>query len=75
VFVLGVIRHWLTKDFVYKEAVLEFVEIEGAKTRENIGGIVLELLHKLDIKCKLLSITTDSVFNNETLIDAIKDSL
>ena len=54
------IRHWLTEDFTYKEAVLEFVEIERAKTRENMGGIVLELLHKLDIECKLLSITTDS---------------
>jgi len=48
--ILGIIRYWLTEDFVYKEAVLEFIEIEGAKTGENIGGIVLELLHELDIK-------------------------
>jgi hypothetical protein len=34
----------LTEDFVYKERVLEFAEIEGPKSGENIAGIVLELL-------------------------------
>ncbi len=69
------IRHWLTEDFVYKEAVLEFVEIEGAKSRENISEIVLELLHELNIKCKLLLITSNSTLNNETLIDKVDISL
>ena len=30
----AVIGHWLSEDFVYKEAVLEFAEIEGTKTGE-----------------------------------------
>ena len=69
------IRHQLIKDFAYKEAILEFVEIEGVKSRENIGRIVLELLYKLNIKCKLLLITRDNTLNNKTLIDEVKVSL
>jgi hypothetical protein len=46
----------LTEDFVYKEVLLEFIEVEEPKSRENIGRILLELLYKLDIEYKLLSI-------------------
>jgi hypothetical protein len=42
--ILTVIGHWLTEDFVYKERVLEFIEIDGAKSGENMAGIVIELL-------------------------------
>ncbi|KAN0072167.1 hypothetical protein V8E54_009896 [Elaphomyces granulatus] len=61
--------HWLSEDFVYKEAVLEFAEIEGTKTGENMGGMVLALLQELNIETKLLSITGDNASNNETLMD------
>jgi hypothetical protein len=73
--ILAVIGHWLTEDFVYKEALLEFTEVEGVKSRENIGGILLELLHELDIEYKLLSITGDSTSNNKTLIDEVNTGL
>jgi len=73
--ILAIIGHWLTEDFVYKESVLEFAEIEGVKSGENISGIVLELLHELDIEYKLLSITADNTSNNETLIDSIENGL
>jgi hypothetical protein len=57
--ILAVIGHWLMENFVYKETVLEFVEVEGVKSGENMSGIVLELFYELDIECKLLSITAD----------------
>ncbi len=73
--VLAVIGHWLTEDFVYKDAVLEFKEIEGAKSGENMARIVFELLHELDIKSKVLSITSDNTSNNETLVEEFHSSL
>jgi len=73
--ILAIIGHWLTEDFVYKEAVLEFKEIEGVKSGENMARIVFELLHELDIKYKLLSITGDNASNNETLIEGLNFSL
>jgi len=42
--ILAVVGHWLTEDFIYKERVLEFIEIDGAKSRENIAIIVMDLL-------------------------------
>jgi hypothetical protein len=47
------------------------MEIEGTRSGENMGGIVLDLLDKLDIGCKLLSITCDNAGNNETLINEV----
>jgi hypothetical protein len=65
----------LSEDFVYKEAVLEFAEIEGTKTGENMGGMVLALLQELNIETKLLSITGDNASNNETLMDTVENRL
>lgn len=48
-----------------------FIEVERPKSRENIGRILLELLYKLDIEYKLLSITGNSISNNKTLIDKV----
>ena len=42
--ILAIIGHWLTEDFIYKEKVLEFIEIKGPKSGENIAGIVIDLL-------------------------------
>jgi hypothetical protein len=73
--ILAVIGHWLTEDFVYKERVLEFIEIDRAKSRENIAGIVIELLQELDINDKVISITGDNASNNETLVNIVESSL
>ncbi len=70
--ILAIIGHWLTENFEYKEALLEFIEIEGPKSGENIGGIVLDLLCELDIESKLLSITGDSVSNNKSLMSEVE---
>jgi hypothetical protein len=73
--ILGVIGHWLTEDFEYKEALLEYAEIEGPKSGENMGAIVLQLLDELDLERKLLSITADNASNNETLMDEVETGL
>jgi hypothetical protein len=73
--ILAVIGHWLTEDFVYKERVLEFIEIDRAKSRENIAGIVIELLQELNINDKVISITSNNASNNETLVNIVESSL
>jgi hypothetical protein len=67
--ILAVIGHWLSEDFVYKEAVLEFAEIEPE------GGMVLDLLQELNTEIKLFSITGDNTSNNETLMDTVENGL
>ena len=65
----------MTKDFEYKEVVLEFTEIEGHKSRENMARIILDLLCELDIESKLISITSDTTSNNKTLVEEVETGL
>jgi hypothetical protein len=50
---------------------LEFIEIQGPYTGENIAGIVLEVLKELGISTKLITITSDNAGNNDTLVDEV----
>jgi hypothetical protein len=66
--ILGVIGHWLTEDFEYRERVLEFREIIGVHSGENMAEMVADVLKELDIERKLLTITGDNASNNETMV-------
>jgi hypothetical protein len=65
---LGVIGHWMTADFQYREQVLEFAEISGAHTGENMADMLHKTLVELGIERKLLTITADNASNNQTLV-------
>ena len=34
--ILGIIGHWLTEDFKYKERILDFTELHGIHSGENL---------------------------------------
>ena len=38
--ILGIIGHWLTEDFLYKERVLEFIELQGIHSGENLATAI-----------------------------------
>jgi hypothetical protein len=65
--ILGVIGHWLTPDFGYRERVLKFSEISGSHSGENMAEQLQRMLAELQIENKLLTITADNASNNETL--------
>jgi hypothetical protein len=69
--ILGVIGHWLTADFEYKEQVLEFAELHGAHSGENMAELLNIMLIELKIECKLLTITGDNATSNETLVSEL----
>jgi hypothetical protein len=62
--ILGIVGHWLTEDFVYREKVLEFTELHGPHSGENLAAAVEILLIELNLEHKLLSITGDNASNN-----------
>src|SRR5947208_1360715 len=47
--VLDVVGHWLTQEFKYKERVLEFKELEGVHSGENMAQAVDALLEELGL--------------------------
>jgi hypothetical protein len=65
--ILGVIGHWLTPDFKYQGRVLEFSELSGSHSGENLAEVLQKMLVELQIEEKLLTITADNASNNETL--------
>jgi hypothetical protein len=73
--IIGIIGHWLTEEFEYREKVLEFKELRGPHSGENLAAAVHELLIELDLEQKLISITGDNASNNESMADLISQSL
>jgi hAT family C-terminal dimerisation region/Domain of unknown function (DUF4413) len=73
--ILGVMGHWLTADFEKKEKLLEFIEIEGIHSGENLSEVLVVMLEELEIAAKLLTITGDNAGNNGTLCEFLQTAL
>ncbi|KAJ5195546.1 uncharacterized protein N7498_008984 [Penicillium cinerascens] len=70
---MGIIGHWITPEFEKRDELLEFTEINGPHSRENLAEVVLKMLAELDIAPKLLTIIGDNTANNGTLCDSLHD--
>jgi hypothetical protein len=68
---IGIIGHWLTPDFVYREKVLDFAELRGIYSGENLATVVFNLLSELNLQKKLLVITGDNASNNEAMVSIL----
>jgi hypothetical protein len=73
--IMGIIGHWITPDFEKRYELLEFTEINGPNSGEDLAEVVLKMLAELDIAPKLLTITGDNAGNNGTLCDSLHDQL
>jgi hypothetical protein len=73
--IMGILGHWITPDFEKRDELLEFTEINGPHSGENLAEVVLKMLAELDIVPKLLTITGDNAGNNGTLCDSLHDQL
>lgn len=60
----------MSADFRYQERVLEFSELVGSHSGENMAEILQRTLVELQIE-KLLTITADNASNNETLVSEL----
>ena len=66
--ILAIIGHWLTAEFDYRQQVVEFTELKGPHSGENMAAAVEACLLELDLAPKLVSITGDNAANNETMV-------
>ena len=73
--ILAIIGHWITSDFQPQHRILEFQEIEGPDTGENLASIIYKVLCELDIGTKLLSITGDNASNNLAMVRILYNML
>ncbi|EED22636.1 conserved hypothetical protein [Talaromyces stipitatus ATCC 10500] len=73
--IFAIIGHWITVDFQPRHRILDFQEIEGPDTGENLASIVYKVLCELDIRAKLLSITGNNASNNLAMAEILHDLL
>lgn len=73
--IMGIIGYWISPEFDKRDELLEFAEINGPHSGENLADVVLKMLDELDIAPKLLIITGDNAVNNGTLCDSLHDQL
>ncbi|KAJ6061220.1 hypothetical protein N7444_001916 [Penicillium canescens] len=73
--ILGIIGHWLTDEFEYRERLLEFTELQGVHSGENLAIAVENMLTELSLEDKLISITGDNASNNEAMASELYFSL
>jgi hypothetical protein len=66
--IFAVIGHWIGRDWMLNKAVLEFAEIHGIHSGENMALIVYNILLELALREKLLTAVSDSASNNGTLV-------
>ncbi|EED11799.1 hypothetical protein TSTA_109790, partial [Talaromyces stipitatus ATCC 10500] len=64
---LAINAHWMSSDFQQYRACIEFVEIEGNHSGENLANIVATALQRFHISDKVITITADNASNNDTL--------
>jgi hypothetical protein len=72
---LAINAKWLGSNFEVYQACIEFIEIEGNHSGENLAAIVEKALKKHKILQKLLTITADNASNNDTLCRHLYTSL
>lgn len=73
--ILGIIGHWFTECFDYQERVLEFKELSGPYSGENLAAAVEDMLVEVDLESKLLTITADNASNNERMVLQLSQNL
>ena len=73
--IISILGHWLTEEFDYSEKVLDFKELHGTHSGENLAAAVETTLEELDLELKLITITGDNASNNETLASELFHNL
>ena len=73
--IFAIIGHWITADFQPRHRLLDFQEVEGPDSGENLASIVYTVLCELGIGAKLLSITGDNASNNPAMAGILSGML
>ena len=73
--ILEILSYWLTEDFKYWERILEFTELYGPYSRENLAVVVGAILLELNLEDKLFTITNNNAINNECIVLQLSHNL
>lgn len=73
---LNIIAHWVDANWEQQSVLLEFAEILGDHSGENLCNLFLKCMHRYEIPIsKILAITLDNASNNDTLVSSFQNEL
>ncbi len=72
---LGITVHYIDKNWVIISTLLDFVEVKGSHTGENLAHYLVNVVNDFGISDKIIAITTDNASNNDTLMRSLSEIL
>ena len=73
--ILGVTAHFVSTDNVLQHITIGIPELRGEHSGENIADTLLRLLDDYNIYDKIGYIMADNATNNDTMVEALEQSL
>lgn len=70
---MAIRAHWISDDWTYQSIIVDFSYIEGKHSGQNLCKIFVDCLKRFDIPLsKIMAVTMDNVFSNNTFMDFLR---
>ncbi|KAJ3533021.1 hypothetical protein NMY22_g7505 [Coprinellus aureogranulatus] len=69
---LAIVAHYVSKDGELEELLIDFREIQGAHTGENLAELVWRTMETYGLLGKVIAFVMDNATNNDTLVQSIE---
>lgn len=72
---MAITGYFIDADWRYREVLLGFEPLHGSHTGVNLSVVLLDILKQHKIEDRVFAITTDNASNNQTMVDALQESM
>ncbi|CAB5217264.1 unnamed protein product, partial [Rhizophagus irregularis] len=70
---LAITTHWITKDWRLQDKLLDFIDLSGPHSGENLCNAFVKSCHEFGILAKVFAVTSDNASNNITFMKHLED--
>ena len=70
---LAITAHWITEDWELKDTLIDFVDLSGPHSEENLCNAFVASCRELGILPKIFAITSDNATNNDSFMKYLED--
>ncbi|CAG8810889.1 18398_t:CDS:2, partial [Racocetra persica] len=72
---LAITAHWITNNWELKNILIDFIDLMGPHSGENLCNAFVRCCRELGILTKMFAITSDNATNNDTFMRCVQDIL
>lgn len=69
---LAIVMHWINNDWKLEELFIDFRELVGVHSGENLAHAVYDTLNTYGLKGRVVAINMDNALNNDTMIEHLE---